>query len=631
MDPAPYLALAVGLAVICQIASSLLKIPSLLLLLIVGFGLGQFVTPDAVLGQDLLFAGVTLSVGLILFEGALTLKVKRVRDLGRPILRLCTVTVAVAWALTTVLGILLGMDWRVALLLGAILVVTGPTVINPILRTLRPTRRVSQLLRWEGIVVDPIGAILAVLVYTAVVTFGGGLGAGLLTLAASVAVAALSSIPLGWLLTVVLRRHLIPDFLHGVVLLAAAVASLVVSNLVVKESGLLAVTALGIYLANQEGIHLEPVTEFMEHLQVLFVGALFVMLAGRVTPAEIAEVAPMAALFILGLILIVRPVSVQLALLGTDTTRQERTLMTFMAPRGIVAAAVASIFALEFHHAATDIRDRGIELRQSDPEQAARLGSFAETLGGLAEQVDQLVPLVFLVIVSTVAIYGLGVGRLAERLGLAATTPRGVMFSGAPLWVIAAAKELRELEVPTLIVARPGFDLVRARAAGLRTEAADILSEYAVDGMDLTGIRSFVATGPDDDTNSIASASYARDLGRANSFQVARRDHHDDNERSGRATHLISRPAFDPPLGAEKLDSAWRRGSGVYRQTLSEELTMADVRENHPDDIILFVHRPGDTIVAHPQMAEPKAGDVLVMLSATSERVHTEAASTGSA
>ncbi len=613
MNPTTYLALTVVVAVTCQVVASRLRIPALLLLLVVGFGLGMLVTADQVFGQDVLFAGVTLTVGLILFEGALTLRLRRVRDLGRPILQLCSVTVVVAWALITLLGWLLGFDLRVALLLGALLVVTGPTVIGPILRTLRPTRRVSQLLLWEGIVVDPVGAILALLVYTAVTTVDrtAGVVNGALAVAAALGIAALIAVPLGLLLAWVLRRHTIPDFLHGVVLLAAAVGSLVLSNTVVKESGLLTVTVLGIVLANRADGLLEPVTEFMENLQTLFVGALFIMLAGRITPAQVLAIAPTAAVFVLGLILVVRPVSIQVGLLGTRATHRERLLMSLMAPRGIVAAAVTSVFALEFRHAGEGVRERAVT---ASPERHQELLDFAARLDGLADQVDQVVPLVFLVIVATVAVYGLGIGRLAERLGLAAVVPRGVLFSSAPLWVVAVANELRTLDVTTLVATRPGFDLRRAKRAGIRTEPADILSEYAVEDMDLTGIRSLIATSGDDDTNTVACKTYSRQLGRANVFQVRRADAATDPAQ-GRAPSLVARSAFYPPQTSDELDRALRSGSVMRTERASVTSTVAAFQARHPGDVVLFVHHGAATEVAHAELSIP-SGARIVMLGA---------------
>ncbi|OLT28484.1 hypothetical protein BJF82_03040 [Kytococcus sp. CUA-901] len=392
----------------------------------------------------------------------------------------------VTWVLVTLMAWALGFDIRAALLVGAILTVTGPTVINPILRTLRPTRRVSQLLRWEGIVVDPIGAILAVLVLQ-VVTAAGRTGPFLdavLTLSRAVGIAVLISVVSAWLLTWMMKQDLIPDYLQGVTFLAVALGGMTASNYVQAESGLLTVTLLGILLANQPDLHINHIIEFKEHLQVLFVGALFVVLAGRVEPAALVDVAPVAAVFILGLV-VIRVVAIAIGLYGTEVTREEKTLMMSMAPRGIVAAAITSIFALEFSHAADNAISVGEQARaDGDHAQAATLFERASDLYALSTQVDTLVPLVFLVIVCTVALYGLGVGRLAERLGLATTSPRGVLFSGTGPWVVPAAKRLRELGVPTLIVARERGDLRQARMSGLRTEAASIISEYAVEDMD---------------------------------------------------------------------------------------------------------------------------------------------------
>ena len=158
------MALVLALAVGAQWLGWRLRLPALLFLLVIGFALGQWVTPDEIIGRQLLFDGVNLSVAIILFEGSLGLKLREVRDLGRPLLRLCTVTAGIAWVLITLAAMALGFAGRVSLQLGAILIVTGPTVINQILRQLRPTRRVRALLLWEGIVVAPLGALLALLV-----------------------------------------------------------------------------------------------------------------------------------------------------------------------------------------------------------------------------------------------------------------------------------------------------------------------------------------------------------------------------------------------------------------------------------------------------------------------------------
>ncbi len=614
LEAAPYLALIMVVSVLCQWLAWQVGLPSILLLLVVGFGLGQLVSPDQVLGRDLLFGGVTLAVGIILFEGSLSLRFRDVTDLGRPVLRLCTVTVLIAWALTTGAAWLIGFDLEVALLVGAVLVVTGPTVIAPILRTLRPTRRLSSLLRWEGIVVDPIGAVLAVLVFQAIVAVGGDEAwLNVLTaLGTTILVGFGIGIGLAWVMGQLVARHAIPDFLHGVAFLAAAIGALVVSNGIQTESGLLTVTVMGVYLGNQRHLHLGHVSEFKEHLQVLLVGVLFLILAGRVSPDQIVDVAPRAIAFVLLLIVVVRPVSVLLGLWGTKATREERSLLAGMAPRGIVAAAVISIFGLELAHVA---EVRRAEAAAADGEAAEELDRSAVELARLADQATDMVPLVFLVIVITVAVYGLGVGRLAERLGLATTSPQGVLFVGGQRWVVAAAKALEESRVPVLVVSREYAKLTNARMAGLRTETANILSDYAVKDMDLAGIKSLIASTADDEVNATAAREFAHVLGRANVFQLRRDGDPADPEQARRtiAPHLSARTAFQPGRTHTELDDLVDRGWTIKRTSLSSSWTMRDFRERYGDDaVLMFVLGDQGVTVATADTRVP-AGDATVI------------------
>ncbi|WP_338748122.1 cation:proton antiporter [Janibacter alittae] len=581
-DPASYLALVTALAVACQVVAWAVRIPSILILLIVGFGLGQLVTPDAVLGRDVLFGGVSLAVGVILFEGSLSLRFKDISDLGRTTLRLCTVTVAVAWGLITLTVWFLGFPVELALLVGAVLVVTGPTVIGPILRQLRPTRRIAALLRWEGILVDPIGAILAVLVFQAVLAGASAdpFGAVVVTLGTTILTAVVIALVLGLLLELAIKRHLVPDFLHGAVFLAAAVGALALSNSIESESGLLTVTLLGIYLANRPNLHLEHVATFQEHLQVLLVGILFVVLAGRVAPGAVVDIAPVAGIFVLVLVLVIRPVSIQLALLGTGSTKEERRLLAFMAPRGIVAAAVTSIFALELSHAAE---------RVSDPAHAARLDQ-------LGEQASQMVPLVFLVIVATVAIYGLGVGRLAERLGLATTSPQGVILAGGDEWIVRVAQALDDLGVDVVMVSVYRVALNRARMAGIRVEMANLLSDYVVRDMELAGLKTFVAATDQDERNAIAAREFSHVLGRKHVFQLApAATEHVGSDRTETASHLTARTPFAPALEYKELTERAQH-MDVRRTSLTKKYTYADFQQMYDGRAIALFTVRGDEV-----------------------------------
>ncbi|MDN5895004.1 MAG: cation:proton antiporter [Nocardioides sp.] len=615
LTPASYLAIVVVLGAVAQWAAWQVKLPSILLL-VIGFGMGRLVDPESVLGRDVLFGGVTIAVGVILFEGAMSLRLKHVQDLGRPVWRLCSVTVVVAWVLITLSALAVGFAVEVALLVGAILVVTGPTVITPILRTLRPTRRVSSLLRWEGIVVDPIGAVLAVLVFQGVLAGGGGEAVPvlILTLVRTIAVSFGIALALGWVLEQLMRRHAIPDFLHGITFLAAAIGALVGSDAIQAESGLLTVTVLGVYLGNRPELHLEHVARFKENLQVLFVGSLFIVLAGRVSPDQLVDVLPQAAILLALLVVVVRPVSVLVALAGTKVTREEKSLLACMAPRGIVAAAVTSIFALEFAHSAETARQAAAS---ASGAAKVELSARADDLARLADQVSEIVPLVFIVIVATVAIYGLGTGRLAERLGLASTSPQGILFVGAPSWVVEAACILEEQGVDTLTVDRVFAKLAKARMANLRTETANILSDYAVKDMDLAGMGSLIAATDEDEVNATAAREFAHVLGRANVYQT-RRTEAEDRSRDHRrqaASHLSGRPVFAPEKTQVELDELVASGMTVKRTNLSAEFPLTKFRETYGEDtVLMFLLQDSQVTVVHGDTKVPETDVTVVAL-----------------
>ncbi|HET8604884.1 MAG TPA: cation:proton antiporter [Marmoricola sp.] len=600
MTPEAYLAVVLVVSVAAQWLAWQVKLPSILLLLLIGFGLGRVVDPEQVLGREVLFGGVSIAVGIILFEGSMSLRLKHVRDLGRPVLRLCTVTVGIAWVLITLSAWLIGLSVQVALLVGAVLVVTGPTVLAPILRQLRPTRRVSSLLRWEGIVVDPIGAVLAVLVFQGVLI--GGLGEALpqllMAVVKTVVIAGVIAGVVGVLLEVMMRRHLIPDFLHGVTFLAAAVGAMVGADALQDQSGLVTVTVLGIFVGNRPDLHVEHVAEFKEHLQVLFVGGLFVVLAGRIEPAALLQVAPRALVFVVLLVVVVRPVSVLVGLAGTKVSRQERVLLACMAPRGIVAAAVSSIFALSF------VRNA----RQSGrPE-----------LTHLADQASQLAPLVFIVIVCTVAIYGLGVGRLAERLGLASPSPQGVLFVGDDDWVVQAARVLTESKVHSVVVSRHYRSLASARMSGLPTVTANILSDYAVKDMDLAGIGSLIACTSEEEVNATAAREFAGVLGRAHVYQLRRSlaEDRSSDKRKAEASHLTARAPFRPALSYPEMADRVAAGMTVKRTRLTPEFTLAHFMERYGEDTVLMfvIKEEGSIDVVHEGMKLPSSGVSVVAL-----------------
>jgi NhaP-type Na+/H+ or K+/H+ antiporter len=593
MSPEEHLLLGLAAVLVLGVGAQWLAwrlgLPSILLLLAFGFVAGPvtgLVDPDALFGR-LLFPLVSLSVGLILFEGGLSLRLRDLREIGGPLWSLITVGAAVTWGLAAWSArALLGFETGVALLLGAILVVTGPTVIGPLLRHVRPVGRVAAVAHWEGIVIDPVGAMLAVLVYEAlqVAPASGALTAVRLvtpelglTLLVGVVVGGVAA----FAAMEVLRRYWVPDFLHSPLLLMTVAAAFTASNLIQEESGLLTVTLMGVALANQPWVPVRHIIEFKENLRVLLIASLFVLLAARVAPGDFLALGWRGPAFVAVLILLVRPVAVALATLGSGLSVRERVFLAWLAPRGIVAASVASVFAL-------------------------RLG----------EAGAGLVPATFLVIVGTVAVYGLTAPALARHLGLSNPNPQGVLFASAHPGARAIAHAVKNAGFPVLLVDNNRANVNAARMEGLPTTFASVLGESALEPIAQSGLGRLLALTPDDEVNALAALHFRDVFGRAEVYQLPPR-----REGSPRAEtappHLRGRYLFAPGMGYDALDARFARGAVVKATKLSAEFDYDAFRARYGDEAVpLFVvTEPGGLAVCTAEKPPaPKPGQTLIAL-----------------
>ncbi len=570
------------------------KLPSILLLLTFGFLAGRVFHPDKLIGQDLLFPLVSLAVATILLEGGLSLSFREIRETRRAVLRLCTVGVAIAWGLTMVAArFLVDMTWSIAALLGAILVVTGPTVIGPLLRQIKPIRSVGAVAKWEGIVVDPLGAVLAVLVFQAVMAQSRthaftGLGWSLLKL---ILVGGLGGFLVAKGLEVIFKRHLIPDFLHSPTLLAVSLAAYTVSNEVQSEMGLFTVTILGIALANQNNVSLEHIVEFKETLRVLLISCLFIILAARIELGEVTRLGLRSLWFLLALIFVVRPASVWLSTYGSGLGWKQRLYLCFLAPRGIVAAAVTSVFAIELIEAAE---------RYSLP-------------AALVADAAKLVPLTFVVIIGTVAFYGLLAGPLARRLKLAAANPQGILFVGARPWVIEVAKCLREAGIEVLLVDTSPEIVARARMANLPALHANILSRFVSEELELFGIGRLLAVTSNFEVNTLACGEFISQFGRQNVYQLQFKD--TASQRRDLSHRMRGRPLFAEKFTHDVI-AEWIAGGAVVKKTqITDKYSYADFRARYGEVLPLFaISGPGKVTVFTSDSPEPGAGTTLISL-----------------
>jgi NhaP-type Na+/H+ or K+/H+ antiporter len=589
------LVLVIALGMIAQWAAWRSHLPSILLLLLFGVGAGRFFQPDDLVGTDVVSAFVSLSVATILLEGGLSLRLSEIRETRRAVVRLCSLGVLLAWALTTVAAHwIAGLDGRLAALLGALLVVTGPTVITPLLRQIRPVRSVGAVARWEGIVVDPIGAVLAVLVFQAVLAAGRGDAALKVVLAVVVTllVGALGGYLVARAMELLFKRHWIPDFLHSPMLLMVGLGAYVLANKIQPEVGLLTVTVLGITLANQRSVSLAHVLEFKETLRVLLISSLFIVLAARLDLSSLRTSGGPGIAFVAALILVVRPLSVMLSTVASGLNWQQRLFLSFLAPRGIVAAAVTSVFAIEVM-------------------EAVEHGLLPESL---LHDARMLEPLAYMVIIGTVAIYGLLAGPLARRLRLAVANPQGILFLGANTWVIEAARELKAAGLDVLLIDTSSENIARARMEKLPALRANILSRYVSEELELFGIGRLIATTPNFEVNTLACQEFIHQFGRENVYQLRFRPA--ASEKQDLSHRMPGRPLF-AERATQKLVQQWlENGARVKRTTLTEKYPYQEFLSRYGEDaIVLFILNGSDRcrVLTEPPQ-DPQPGTRLISL-----------------
>ena len=596
-----YLAIIPALGLAAQWIAWRTNLPGILLLLLFGVALGTYVKPDAYLagltggdqraGPELLFPLVSLSVAVIMFEGGLSLKLSELKEAGGAALRLCTIGALITWMGGTLAAHgCLSFSWEVSFLLGAILVVTGPTVIGPLLRQVRPSRRVAATLKWEGIVIDPIGAVLAVLVFEHAV-----LGAGEATLVSAIAmlmkttlIGAVLGAMGGVLLTMSFRRFWIPDHLQGVAALSLGLLLFAISNHFAHESGLITVTVLGMWLTNQHEFDIEHVIEFKENLRTLLIGCLFVVLGSRVDLGDVYALGMPGIGFLLILILVIRPVAVFLSLIGSKLDFREQAFIAGLAPRGIVAAAVSSVFALELE------RMSGVDL----------------------PGFDQLATVTFLVIVGTVAVYGLAASPLARWLGLADEKTNGLLIAGADPWVREFAMQIGKLDIPVLLVDTSFNKISQAKVEGLEAICANILNETIREELPLAGIGSFLAMTANDEVNSLAVRECRHLFGRSGAYQLTF-NHSNAHIRRGMTKNLMGRELFGEGLTFTEIQEKHSLGAQFKVTTLSDEYRYEDFCQRYQDSADLLCLIAADNAITFhtaEEPAKPSSGDKLIAL-----------------
>ncbi|MBN2233302.1 MAG: sodium:proton antiporter [Deltaproteobacteria bacterium] len=540
---------------LCHWLAWRLKLPAILLFLAFGILLGPVLGwfNAAMLTGDWLPSFVSLAVAVVLFEGSITLKLTEIRGLERVVRNLVTFGALAGGAATTIAaGFIVRLPWELAALFGALTVVTGPTVITPLLRTVRPGEAVTRILQWEGIVIDPLGALLAVLIFNfiaalaeqhdptrAFTTFALGLatggGIGLLG---------------GWLWGLLLKSRWLPEYLQTVCTLAAVLTVCTAANQLVHESGLLAVTVTGIILANTAELDLESISSFKENLTLVLVATLFILLAACLELQELAALGwrPLALVAVMQGIS--RPLAVGLATMGTNLSRREKFIIAWIGPRGIIAAAIAALFAI-------------------------RLGAM-----GIPEA-ESLIPLTFAVIIGTVALPGLTARPLARRLGVAEPEPRGFLVIGANPVARSIGTALANTGVRVLLADTSWNNVRAARREGLVTYYGNPTSEHADRHLNLVGIGRLLGLSMHDEFNFLAALRYRGEFGRRRVFCLQSPQAAEKQEKQLPAQEFRGRPLFGAKVTYANLASTIGRGGTIHRTELTPVFTFEKFLAEH--------------------------------------------------
>ena len=560
-----------------QVLASQLRIPALIIMLPAGFAAGALtsdVNPENLLGsafQPL----VSLAVAVILYDSGLELEWGKVRGRARRVVpRLVYIGVPITFAIAAAFARpLLGMSTGAALMTGAILVVSGPTVVGPLLAFIRPTDRLQRILSWEGSLIDPVGGILGAVVFHGVLarTSHGSVHPAaqfLFSIGVGV-VGAVVGIGVLWLCLHILE---LDEVLSTTCQLACVVGVAAVCDAIRDDTGLIAAILMGLAVSNVRGFEMPARRPFFETLVQLIIGVLFVSISATVTPQSVRHLLLPVLGLVAVLVFLTRPLVAFIATIRADLTGGERAFVGWMAPRGIVAAATASTFAAQL---------------------------AANHVGGASK----ILPVTFLVIVATVALYGLTAGLVARRLGVTRPARTRPLLIGGDPWVIDLARAFRTAGLDVLMWAASDQQRAQIRGASFELAPGDQLASATSNGSKVEGVNAILLLTEEDDFNALAANSLAGDPETPVYRLAPRHPSHGVVAPLHRRRNLVH---TELDAGHYGRPSNRRRPYRHHSCQLRLE----------PEGDILFVIKPAGTLipVTSARPATPQPGDTLVHL-----------------
>ena len=592
------------LGIIAQWVAWRLKLPAILPLILIGLMVGPIATLYTDDGSKLiepiwngekgLFPGeglyyfVSLAISIILFEGGLTLKRSEIATVGPVITKLITVgSIVTFFGAGVAAHYIFDLSWQLSFLFSSLIIVTGPTVITPILRNIPLKKDVSTVLKWEGILIDPIGALVAVLVFefisvgegsaftqTALVEFGKILLFGTtfgFTFAHALAFA--------------IKRDLIPHYLMNVVSLSVVLLVFVESDVFAHESGLLAVVVMGMVLGNMNLPNLNELLYFKESLSVLLISILFILLAANinVSDLELLKTWDTAWLFLI-VVFLIRPLGVLLSTQGSGLKLNEKLFIGWVGPRGIVAAGIASLFGSKL-------------LAKGEPG------------------AEYITPLVFMIVLGTVLFNATTARLFSKLIGVFLTKSEGILIIGASKVSRLIANYLKNNDRHVVLIDNNEANVEKSKRLGLEAFSANVYSDTLTDNIELNDVGYLMALTGNSEINRFAIDKFKNQFGENGSFRLVDTDEMNDSENNAKDG------VFSYTADFARLSETARKYPSINEvgiKDLEHYRTLIDMTRSDEDIIPVFLKTPNGNLEIVPsfstEMAEIKEGSKLVYL-----------------
>jgi len=567
------------------------RMPAIVVMSVVGLLVGPvfgIINPEADFG-DLYSPIISVAVAIILFEGSLNLNFKELRGLGKPVFRISTIGAFIAWILGSLTAhYIAGLSWAVAFVIGGLFIVTGPTVILPLLRQSKLKPRPAKILKWEGIIVDPIGALLAVFAFEIItyITATDPDGTALiLFFAASIFAAFLGFIcgrGIGWMF----EFGLIPEFLKSPAVFIVVIFSFTLSDTIAHETGLLAVTAMGLTLANMGINSVQDMRHFKENISILLISTIFIMLAASLKVDVLLHIfTPNIIGYVLLMMFVVRPISIFLSTIGTGLSLNEKALVGWIAPRGIVALTVSGYFA-------SILADSGYE------------------------DASLITTLTFGLVFFTVVAHGFSISWLAKKLHLSLEGRPGVIIIGSNTFTVELAKSFMKTKTPVIIVDESWEDLRLARESGVPFYHGAMLSEQTEYNLDTLPYEYLISATEYHSYNALICTTFMPEYGRTNVFRIS--PYMDIDLNTGDTVAKIGgRILFKEDVTLDDLNQKIDAGYVFKHTTLTDKFNYEQYKKEKDDaSIFLYVIKPSATLRFYSEEIKlnPEAGDVIVSL-----------------